>query len=181
MLKDADASEIRNNYLRLSRLVHPDKCSHPNAAEASSILNMAKDTLTNPLKKKLYDSYVTDVTEGGAETSEMTYAEWEAAQAQYPVKIPAWLEKILRIPVVGQVIALIVLLCLFPLVLLVILLVLVLWLVCLPINILVRCCCGAAIDEQAERQRAAFAQQAAAGGQAYSPPPQQPTPGAANV
>lgn len=32
-------SEIRSNYLRLSRLVHPDKCSHPQAANAFAIVN----------------------------------------------------------------------------------------------------------------------------------------------
>lgn len=88
VLKDSSASDIRNNYFRLSRLVHPDKCSHPQAADASAVINQAKDTLTNPMKKTLYDAYVTDVTQSGDAASEMTYAEWEAAQAAYPVKIP---------------------------------------------------------------------------------------------
>lgn len=37
--KDTDPKEIRANYFRLSRLVHPDKCSHPRAADASAIVN----------------------------------------------------------------------------------------------------------------------------------------------
>ena len=88
MLKDAEQAEIRNNYLRLSRLVHPDKCKHPQAADASAVLNQAKETLSNPLKKKLYDAYVTDVNEGPPGAAEMSYAEWEAANAMNPVKVP---------------------------------------------------------------------------------------------
>lgn len=39
MTKQTDPAEIRANHLRLSRVVHPDKCSLPQAAEASSIVN----------------------------------------------------------------------------------------------------------------------------------------------
>ena len=89
MTQDADESELKYNYLRLSRLVHPDKCSHPNAAEASAVLNQAKDTLTNPIKKRLYDAYLDDLAKGqGVNKDEMTYAEWEAKMAQMPVRLP---------------------------------------------------------------------------------------------
>lgn len=227
-MKDTDPSEIRTNYLKLNRLVHPDKCHHPQAAEASAVVNSAKDTLTNPLKKRLYDAYVTDVMSGRAEAgAEMSYADWEAAQAQYPVKIPAWLEmvrvlslskpcffctafldfqlcspvvmivmiphvtfgeeskylhsiacfgplltsflhllQILRVPVVGQIFALILLIILLPLVLILIVLILVLWIICLPINIVMRCIFGPPpMDPEAAQANAAFAQAA------HQPPP----------
>ena len=98
VLKDSDASVVRINYLKLSRMVHPDKCSLPQAADASAVLNQAKDTLDNPLKKRLYDAYVSDVTEaagaaGAAGAPDMTYAEWEAAQATQQVKIPVSTER----------------------------------------------------------------------------------------
>jgi curved DNA-binding protein CbpA len=50
----------------------------------------AYDTLSNPVKKKLYDAYATNDTKPDG----MSYAEWESRQ----VEIPRWLERILRIP-----------------------------------------------------------------------------------
>ncbi|KAG7667043.1 hypothetical protein NADE_003165 [Nannochloris sp. 'desiccata'] len=174
VLKDSDPADIRTNYLRLSRLVHPDKCpNNPNAANASAILNQANDTLTNPIKKRLYDAYVTDVTAAaGTNASEMTYADWEAAQAAYPVQIPAWMDKVLRIPVLGQVIALIMLILLIPLLLVFLLLGVVLYCLCLPINILFRCCCGMTPAQmQAELDRQEFAAAAAADAAPRQEPP----------
>lgn len=166
VLKDTDPAEIRSNYLRLSRLVHPDKCpNNPDAPAASAVLNQAKDTLTNPLKKRLYDAYVTDVTAAGADASEMTYADWEAAQAQYPVKLPKWMDTLLRIPVLGQVIGLIFLIILIPLVLIVLLIGLVLYCLCLPVNICCRCLCGTPPpNPETAKEREAFAAAATAGG-----------------
>ena len=143
VLKDTDQAEIRQNHKKLSLLCHPDKNpSNPNAPDASAILNQAKDTLTNPMKKQLYDIYVADVAAAGSGKDEMSYAEWEAAQAAYPVRLPAWVEKLLRMPVLGQIIALLMLILLIPLVLIAIALGIVLYIICLPINIIVRCCCG---------------------------------------
>lgn len=173
VLKDSDPADIRRNYLRLSRLVHPDKCpGNPDAPTASAIINQAKDTLTNPLKKRMYDAYVTDVTAAaGTDASEMTYADWEAAQATYPVQIPAWMDKLLRIPVLGQVIALIMLILLIPLLLIAVLLGLALYCLCLPFNILLRCCCGMTPEQmEAERERAAFAAAAADAAPQQQPP-----------
>ena len=39
----------------IDRLVHPDKCSHPQAKDASAVANQAYDTLLNSVKKTLYD------------------------------------------------------------------------------------------------------------------------------
>lgn len=38
----AEESEIKYNYLRLSRIVHPDKCRAEGAGEASAILNQVR-------------------------------------------------------------------------------------------------------------------------------------------
>ncbi len=38
----AEESEIKYNYLRLSRIVHPDKCQAEGAGEASAILNQVR-------------------------------------------------------------------------------------------------------------------------------------------
>lgn len=136
---DSDEAEIKYNYLRLSRLVHPDKCSAEGAGEASAVLNQSKDTLMNPLKKTLYDAYLDDAAKGTE--GEKTYAEWEASNAMRPVQIPAWLQKVLEIKVLGQVVALLLVIILIPLLLIAVVIAFVLWLVCLPINILLKCFC----------------------------------------
>lgn len=158
VLKDSDPSDIRSNYLRLSRLVHPDKCNNPNAPAAAAIINQAKETLTNPLKKRLYDAYVADITASPGE--DMSYADWEAAQAQYPVKIPKWLESILSIPFIGQIVILLLLVITLPLTIILLLLILLisalLFILCLPVRMIVRCIKGPPSEEEMEQQRAAF-------------------------
>lgn len=139
-MKDTDPTEIRGNHLRLSRIIHPDKCSHPKAAEASAIVNQAADTLRNPLKKKLYDNYVSDVNVDASEGQ--SYAEWEAKQV--PVEIPKWVESLLKIPggkfILFIILILFLLVVFLPLVILLAVIGLVLWILCLPFNILIRCC-----------------------------------------
>jgi hypothetical protein len=136
----SDEADIKYNYLRLSRLVHPDKCSLEGAGEASAVLNQGKDTLMNPLKKRLYDAYLDDAAKGSGD-GEKTYAEWEASNALRPVQIPAWLQKILEIKVVGQIVALLLVILLIPILLIVVVLGFVMWLLCIPFNIVFRCCC----------------------------------------
>ena len=48
---------MRANYYKVSRLVHPDKCAHQQAAAAAAAVNQAYDTLSNPVKKVLYDRF----------------------------------------------------------------------------------------------------------------------------
>ena len=136
----SEESEIKYNYLRLSRLVHPDKCKAEGAGEASAVLNQSKDTLMNPLKKTLYDAYLDDTAKGTGQ-DEKTYAEWEASNAMRPVQVPAWLQKVLEIKVVGQVVALLLIIILIPIMLIVVAIGFVMWLLCLPFNLLFRCCC----------------------------------------
>jgi hypothetical protein len=171
---NSDESEIKYNYLRLSRMVHPDKCSHPDAGLASATLNQAKDTLMNPLKKRLYDAYIDDLAKGhnaDGNSNDMTYAEWEAKAAANPVRIPAWLEKLLRIKVVGQIVALILLILFIPLVILILLIGVVLWLICIPFNVLFRCCCPDKWEEAKRQFEEAQAAQQQGG--AYEPPQSQ--------
>ncbi len=100
----------------------------------------AKDTLMNSLKKTLYDAYLDDAAKGTGQDGK-TYAEWEASNAMRPVQIPAWLQKILEIKVLGQIIALLLVIILIPILLIVVVIGFVMWLLCLPIQALVRCCC----------------------------------------
>lgn len=70
-----------------------------------------------------------------------SYAEWEASNAMRPVQIPAWLQKILEIKVLGQIVALLMVIILIPILLIAVVIGFVMWLLCLPIQAMVRCCC----------------------------------------
>ncbi|KAL4421923.1 hypothetical protein ABPG77_005207 [Micractinium sp. CCAP 211/92] len=147
--KDTAPGEIKANYYKLARLIHPDKCSHPKAKEAAQVLNQAWDTLNNPIKKRAFDAYVDDINVDAPEG--MSYAEWEASNMAAQVRVPKWLETLLRIPGVGIIIALILLPISLALVLVVLVVVLVLNLLCLP----VRCLCGKPPPPHAEDANAA--------------------------
>eukprot|EP00884_Botryococcus_braunii_P016687 jgi/Botrbrau1/3701/Bobra.0008s0028.3 len=132
--KTTEQSEIRGNYLRLSRLVHPDKCRHPQAPDASAVVNQAYDTLRTAVKKALYDRYVDDTEEA---QQGMTYAEWEAQNAAN-LQLPEWMQRILRVP--GG--ALCLLLILFPVTLVLLLVFLLMVVFCFPVRLIAYCCCG---------------------------------------
>jgi DnaJ family protein C protein 8 len=51
---DSDEKSIRNQYRKLSALVHPDKCKHPKANEAFHILKKALDDLMDPTYQDKY-------------------------------------------------------------------------------------------------------------------------------
>ncbi|KAI7837043.1 hypothetical protein COHA_009120 [Chlorella ohadii] len=131
--KDTPKAEIKTNYYKLSRLVHPDKCAHPKAGDAAAVLNQAWDTLNNPIKKRAYDAYVDDINVDAPEG--MTYAEWEASNATQQIKLPRWVQAILRLPGGVIILALIML----PLTLILLALLLALTLICIPIQLVCNC------------------------------------------
>lgn len=45
---DADDKTVKNQYRKLSALVHPDKCKHPKANEAFLVVKKAHDDLMDP-------------------------------------------------------------------------------------------------------------------------------------
>jgi curved DNA-binding protein CbpA len=47
---DVNPSVLKKRYWKLSLLVHPDKCSHPQAHEAFMALNQAFKDLQDPSK-----------------------------------------------------------------------------------------------------------------------------------
>lgn len=144
--REAEDSTIKKNYYKLSRLIHPDKTSVEKAGEAFKIVSLAYSTLTNPIKRKLYDQYTRDVDVNAPPEDTQSYAEWEAEQMRNPVKIPGWLEKALKVPVLGFVLAIILLPLLLIVIVVAVLLALFLlmgaWimslLLCIPFRI---CCC----------------------------------------
>eukprot|EP01100_Stratorugosa_tubuloviscum_P004113 TRINITY_DN2014_c1_g1_i1.p1 TRINITY_DN2014_c1_g1~~TRINITY_DN2014_c1_g1_i1.p1 ORF type:complete len:418 (-),score=222.37 TRINITY_DN2014_c1_g1_i1:51-1304(-) len=73
---NAVEDEIKTNYRRLARLLHPDKNRAPQAADAMKLLSEAHQTLTDEFKRGLYDRYVN--SDAANQTS---YAQWEAENA----------------------------------------------------------------------------------------------------
>lgn len=131
--KDTPKADIKANYYKLSRLVHPDKCAHPKAGDAAAVLNQAWDTLNNPIKKRAYDAYVDDINVDAPEG--MTYAEWEASNATQQIQLPRWVQAILRLPGGVIILALIML----PITLIVLALMLALTIICIPIQLVCNC------------------------------------------
>jgi DnaJ-domain-containing protein 1 len=131
----ADVSEIKRNYKRLSLLLHPDRCTLERAKDAFQEVNIAHTTLTNPVKRKMYDLYLGDRLQGTGATE--TYTEWEARMAQGPVvRIPGWLLFILRLPIVGLVVAILLVVLLIPLLLVLLVIMFILAVVCFPCGLL---------------------------------------------
>lgn len=149
---DASASQMKKNYHILARMLHPDKCDHPDASEAMSQVSLAYDTLTNVMKKTLYDQFMSQAGDGD---KEQTYAEWEAKQQ--PVELPKWLSWLLAIKGCGWILAIVLLILILPVVLIVVVLFLILWCICCPYRTALRYCFPekyARMKEDEERERA---------------------------
>ncbi|EME32675.1 DnaJ homolog subfamily B member 14 [Galdieria sulphuraria] len=132
---NSSEADIKRNYYKLARILHPDKCKEPGAEDAMKTVALAYDTLTSPIKKRLYDSYMTDTNNQSGEHVE-SYAEWEARQGQ--VQLPAWLERLLRIRGVSWIVLIGLLILLIPLLIIVFLLSIIAWVLCMPVNFFIR-------------------------------------------
>uniref|UniRef100_A0A0D6R351 J domain-containing protein n=1 Tax=Araucaria cunninghamii TaxID=56994 RepID=A0A0D6R351_ARACU len=56
--RDASPESIKKRYWKLSLLVHPDKCSHPEAHQAFTILNQGFKDLQDPTKRAAIDDKI---------------------------------------------------------------------------------------------------------------------------
>jgi hypothetical protein len=143
---------MKKNYHVLARILHPDKCHHQDASEAMSRVSLAYDTLTNVVKKTLYDQFMSQAAESD---KEQTYAEWEAKQQ--PVELPKWLSWLLAIKGCGWILAIIMAIILVPIALVLLLLFLLVWCLCCPYRTALRYCFPekyAQMKEEQERERA---------------------------
>lgn len=150
---DSPPSQIKKNYHVLARLLHPDKCHLPGASEAMGQVSLAYDTLTNVVKKTLYDQFMSSKT--AEDGKEQTYAEWEAKQQ--PVEIPKWLAWLLSIRGCGWFLAILMTIIVLPIIVVVLILFLFIWCLCCPYRTILRYCFPekyAQKREAAERQRA---------------------------
>lgn len=136
----ADNTQLKKNYYTLARILHPDKCQLPGAENAMTDVSLAYDTLTNVIKKTLYDQYMSQTGEGEGEGGDkpQTYAEWEARQQ--PTELPKWLAVLLSTKRCGWFLALVIALILLPIVVVVFVIFLVMWVLLLPYRLTLRFC-----------------------------------------
>jgi curved DNA-binding protein CbpA len=52
--RNATKDQIKKSFRELSKMVHPDKCSHPNSTQAFRQLQKASETLLDETKKSEY-------------------------------------------------------------------------------------------------------------------------------
>lgn len=156
---DASSSQMKKNYYTLARMLHPDKCQLPGADDAMTTVSLAYDTLTNVVKKTLYDQFLSQSHD--ADVNGQTYAEWEARQQ--PVELPKWLSVLLGIKGCGWVLAVLVFLIFVPIIILIVLLYLIFSILCLPYRLTLRFCFPekyAQMKEEQERQHAKLEEEA---------------------
>lgn len=77
--RGASAESMKKRYWKLSLLVHPDKCSHPQAHQAFTILNQAFKDLQDPIKRAAVDDKII-IKEAKEEFEADLKARREAAQ-----------------------------------------------------------------------------------------------------
>lgn len=133
-------ASVKKSYHRIARAIHPDKCKHPDASAAMSVVTSANSTLTTPKLKQSYDLYYNtqDVSENAKSGS--NFDEWHSKSGAAVAGLPPWLVKALSTPVLGAFVML--LMILFGLVFGAVLIVLFLAYMCVHMVFWVLCCCG---------------------------------------
>ena len=133
-------ASVKKSYHKIARAIHPDKCKHPDASKAMSVVTAANSTLTTPKLKQSYDLYYNtqDVSENA--TSGSNFDEWHSKSGAAVAGLPAWLVKALSTPVLGAFVML--LMIFFGLIFGAALIVLFLVYMCVHMVFWVLCCCG---------------------------------------
>lgn len=132
---EASSAQMKKNYHTLARMLHPDKCRLPGAEDAMTSVSQAYDTLTNVVKRTLYDQFLSQ-TGDDSEHPNQTYQEWESRQQ--PVELPKWLNFLLNIKGCALILPLIVFLALLPLIILLLVLFLLMQLIMLPVRVVMQ-------------------------------------------
>lgn len=128
---DANAEEMKKNYYKLAKLLHPDRCQLEGAGEAMTSVSQAYDTLQHVLKRTLYDQFLQQ-TGGEEDAPNQTYQEWESKQQ--PVEIPKWLSFILGIRGCGFILLIIFCIILLPVIIFIVILYVLFTCLCLPVS-----------------------------------------------
>ncbi|PXF45756.1 Hsp70-Hsp90 organizing protein 1 [Gracilariopsis chorda] len=129
---EASGAQMKKNYYTLARMLHPDKCQLPGAEDAMTSVSQAYDTLTNVVKRTLYDQFLSQ-TGDDAEHPNQTYQEWESRQQ--PVELPKWLNFLLSIKGCAWVLPILIIIILSPLVIVLLVLFVLMQLIMLPVRV----------------------------------------------
>lgn len=151
---EASSTVMKKNYYTLARMLHPDKCQLAGGEDAMTSVSQAYDTLTNVVKKTLYDQFLSQ-TGDDSQHPNQTYQEWESRQQ--PVELPKWLNHLLSIKGCQWILPMIIGVLLLPLVLVLIVSFAVLQLLFCPIRLVMRFCFPekyAQMKEDEEREMA---------------------------
>mmetsp|Transcript_6566 Transcript_6566/g.17615 ORF Transcript_6566/g.17615 Transcript_6566/m.17615 type:complete len:511 (+) Transcript_6566:189-1721(+) len=154
--RSANLSLIKARYYRLARDLHPDKCHQDGAESAMQCVTAAYGVLTSPVKKQLYDRYLTECSaeesaDGTTKPPDLSYAEWESRQSFN--MLPPLLACILRIPVFGWAVGLTLFVLMLPVLLLMVVMYVLLYIMCLPYRLVLMCCCPEQYDEMREHEK----------------------------
>ena len=58
--KNANQTEIKNQYRRLAKKWHPDREKSPDAERKMMLINMAYEVMSNPKRRKMYDQHFSE-------------------------------------------------------------------------------------------------------------------------
>lgn len=132
---DASSPQMKKNYYALARMLHPDRCQLEGAGDAMTSVSQAYDTLSNVLKKTLYDQFLSQ-TGGDEDHPNQTYQEWESRQQ--PVEIPKWLRFLLDIKGCGYILVMLLLVIFLPLFIIIVILYIIIAILTLPVSLIIR-------------------------------------------
>jgi len=154
--RTANVSLIKSRYYRLARDLHPDKCRLDSAEAAMQCVTAAYGVLTSPVKKQLYDRYLTETSvaeqaDGSPGAPDLSYAEWESRQSFN--MLPPLLACILRIPVFGWAVGLTLFVLMLPVLLMMVVMYVLLYVICLPYRLVLMCCCPDQYNEMREHEK----------------------------
>eukprot|EP01102_Stenamoeba_stenopodia_P007704 TRINITY_DN2171_c0_g1_i5.p1 TRINITY_DN2171_c0_g1~~TRINITY_DN2171_c0_g1_i5.p1 ORF type:complete len:237 (-),score=82.03 TRINITY_DN2171_c0_g1_i5:138-848(-) len=88
---DFTNEEIKSKYRKLALQLHPDKNKAKRSQDAFKKVNEANATLTNPIKKTLYDRYMS----AAKDNPEQEFHEFEADPM---AQLPGWVRCLLKLP-----------------------------------------------------------------------------------
>lgn len=129
---DVSNAQMKKNYYTLARILHPDRCQLDGSGDAMTSVSQAYDTLSNVLKKTLYDQFLSQ-TNGEADHPNQTYQEWESRQ--HPVELPKWLSFLLSIRGCGYILLFVMFIVMLPIVILMLVVYLICSLLWLPVQL----------------------------------------------
>mmetsp|Transcript_38644 Transcript_38644/g.95860 ORF Transcript_38644/g.95860 Transcript_38644/m.95860 type:complete len:273 (-) Transcript_38644:328-1146(-) len=99
--KTCTEASIKKAYYTIARVIHPDKCAHPQSTDAMGVVTSANSTLSNSALRAGYDMYASQVEVDSAGSD--SFHQWESKGGANMAHLPPWLVKGLSSPVLGPI------------------------------------------------------------------------------